>query len=174
MVLSWAAIRGDLVSLLKFLFLSYVQVLTCDISLVCWCTYSCFSPIFVFRLFLSVDPCVFCIVCGGCNESSYAVFFQDYNYFTPWEFFHILLMVFHWSLSDSKSPQVFRTLLCILADLNNAVVWPVSHPYRFIIIYSLRVFHISVSWWFFTGVWVIASLLKSPGLFSEFWPFSFM
>ena len=35
-------------------------------------------------------------------------------------------MVFHWSLSDSKSPQVFQTLLSILADLNNAVVWTVS------------------------------------------------
>ena len=31
-------------------------------------------------------------------------------------------MVFHWSLSDSKSPQVSRTLLSILAVLNNAVV----------------------------------------------------
>ena len=27
-----------------------------------------------------------------------------------------------WSLSDSKSPQVSRTLLSILADLNNAVI----------------------------------------------------
>ena len=35
-------------------------------------------------------------------------------------------MVFLWSLSDSKSPQVSRTFLCILADLNNAVVWMVS------------------------------------------------
>ena len=35
-------------------------------------------------------------------------------------------MVFHWNLSDSKSPQVYRTLLSILADLNNAVVWMVS------------------------------------------------
>ena len=35
-------------------------------------------------------------------------------------------MVFHWSLSDSKSPQVSRTLLSILAALNNAVVWMVS------------------------------------------------
>ena len=40
------------------------------------------------------------------------------------------LMVFHWSLSDSKSPQVSRTLLSILAVLNNAVVWMVStHPH---------------------------------------------
>ena len=35
-------------------------------------------------------------------------------------------MVFHWSLSDSKSPQVSRTLLSILAVLNNVVVWMFS------------------------------------------------
>ena len=32
-------------------------------------------------------------------------------------------MVVHWSLSDIKFPQISRTLLSILADLNNAVVW---------------------------------------------------
>ena len=38
-------------------------------------------------------------------------------------------MIFHWGLSDSKSPQVSRSLLSILADFNNAVVWIVStHP----------------------------------------------
>ena len=31
-------------------------------------------------------------------------------------------MVFHWSLSDSKPPQVSRILLGILADLNNVIV----------------------------------------------------
>ena len=35
-------------------------------------------------------------------------------------------MVSHWSVSDNKSPQIFRTLLSILADLTNAVVWVVS------------------------------------------------
>ena len=35
-------------------------------------------------------------------------------------------MVFHWSLSDSKSPQVSRTRVSILAVLSNAVVWIVS------------------------------------------------
>ena len=35
-------------------------------------------------------------------------------------------MVFHWRLSDTKSPQVSRTLLSILAVLNNVVVWMVS------------------------------------------------
>ena len=36
------------------------------------------------------------------------------------------LMVFHWSLSDSKFPLFFTTLLSILADLNHAIVWVVS------------------------------------------------
>ena len=36
------------------------------------------------------------------------------------------LMLFHWRLSDSKSPQVSRTLLSILVVFNNAVVWMVS------------------------------------------------
>ena len=35
-------------------------------------------------------------------------------------------MVSHWSLSDSKSPQVSRTRLRILDVLSNAVVWIVS------------------------------------------------
>ena len=35
-------------------------------------------------------------------------------------------MVFHWSLSDSKSLQVSRTLLSILAILSNVVLWMVS------------------------------------------------
>ena len=35
-------------------------------------------------------------------------------------------MVSHWSLSDSKSPQVSRLRLRVLAVLSNAVVWIVS------------------------------------------------
>ena len=35
-------------------------------------------------------------------------------------------MAFHWSLSNSKSPQVSRTFLSILANHSNAVVWKVS------------------------------------------------
>ena len=35
-------------------------------------------------------------------------------------------MVFHWSLSDSKSPQVSRTLLISLSVFSNVVVWMVS------------------------------------------------
>ena len=35
-------------------------------------------------------------------------------------------MAFYWSLSDSKSPQISRTLFSILAVFNNAVAWIVS------------------------------------------------
>ena len=35
-------------------------------------------------------------------------------------------MVFHWSLRESKSPQVSRTRLSILAVLSNAVDWIVT------------------------------------------------
>ena len=169
-----------------------------------------------------------------------------YYYLLLESFSHQLtLMVFHGSLSDSKSPQYSRTFLLILAVLNNVVFWTVStrpliskssspfdnpllivtrapvttgmnvtfilhsfsisikvevlNPFHFlsvlisvqpgqqcpqfckisflliIIIISLRVFfYISVSWRSFTEVWVIPSLLKCPGLFSVFWPFSVM
>ena len=36
------------------------------------------------------------------------------------------LMVFHWSWNDVKFPQVSRTILSILADLNNALIKMVS------------------------------------------------
>ena len=42
------------------------------------------------------------------------------SFFTP-----VLADGFHWSLSDSKFPQISRTLPSILAVLNNAVVWMV-------------------------------------------------
>ena len=56
----------------------------------------------------------------------------------------------------------------------NFTLWSAGTAITIIIIYPFRVFHISVSWWFFTGVWVTASLLISPGLSSVFWLFSIM
>ena len=86
------------------------------------------------------------------------------------------LMVFHWSLSDSKSPQGLSS-----APITVCITVPLDYYYYYyywllllliIIIYSFRVFHVSVSWGVFIGVWVTASLLKSPGLLSGFWLFS--
>ena len=52
--------------------------------------------------------------------------YYNYHYYSL-EFSHQRkLMVFYRRLSDSKSPQVFRTILSILAIFNNAVVWMVS------------------------------------------------
>ena len=60
-------------------------------------------------------------------RANYYYYYYYYYYLLPESFSHQRwLMVFHWSLSDSKSPQFLRTLLGILADLNNAVVWMVS------------------------------------------------
>ena len=65
---------------------------------------------------------VICIICIYTWHHLLLIFF-----FLLREFFISAFKdVFHWSLSDSKSPRVFRTLLCILAILNNAVVLMVS------------------------------------------------
>ena len=91
---------------------------------------------------------------------------HSYNrYFHVIQFFHFLskvqvlilfLLSFNfvlWSAGTTKS-TILQTLLFL---------------FIFIMYYLLiRVFHINVSWWSFTGVWVTASLLKSPGLFSVF------
>ena len=49
-------------------------------------------------------------------------------YFTLLGVFHINICWWfsYWGLSDNKSPQVSRTLLSILADLNNTIGWMVS------------------------------------------------
>ena len=54
-------------------------------------------------------------------------YYYYYYYLLLYSFSHrCQLMVFHWSLSDSKSPQVSRTRLSMLAVLSNVVVWIVS------------------------------------------------
>ena len=62
------------------------------------------------------------------SSDYYTFFLYNTSYFTPLRFFshQCKLLVFHWSWNDSKSPQVSRTLLSILADLNNAAVCMVS------------------------------------------------
>ena len=68
---------------------------------------------------------------------------------------------------SSLSPLSLHVLLCCVIIIIIIII-------TIIIIYSFTVFHISVGWWSSTGVWVTASLLKFPRLFSEFWPFSIM
>ena len=59
--------------------------------------------------------------------SAFLYYYYYYYYYSFLSFSHQLeSMVSHGSLSDSKCPQVSRTLLSILADLCYAVVWMVS------------------------------------------------
>ena len=94
------------------------------------------------------------------------------------------LMVFHWSWNDSKSSHYsgWSQLCCSLDGLHLSYYFlDLQSLYQsfgdcikstnfnyYYFCYSFRVFHNSVSWWSFTGVWTTASLLKSPGLFSVF------
>ena len=55
-------------------------------------------------------------------------------------------MIFHWSLSDSNFTQISRTLLSILANLNNAVVWTVSTRPLIFTSYS----HCTYLWWLYS------------------------
>ena len=65
--------------------------------------------------------------CGLPCPSSHVLSHSYHYYYYSLEFSHQRkLMVFHWRVSDSKSPRVSRTLLSILAIFNNAVVWIVS------------------------------------------------
>ena len=94
--------------------------------------------------------------------------------------------IYRFSLQHNRS--LWRCFLLILEEIHYlSLVLPFVATYRsscvrfhlfiiiiIIIIYFFNVFHISVSWWSFTGVWVTASLLVSPGLSSIFWPFSIM
>ena len=64
-----------------------------------------------------------------------------------------------WFLSTAKS-TIWEVLFSLWIKTRSGIIF---------FFYSFKVFHISTSWWFFT-----ASLLKSPGIFLVFWPFSIM
>ena len=62
--------------------------------------------------------------------------------------------------------------------VNTLPTGPISISYRlglFFHYFTLwEFFPTSLSWWFLAGVWATASLLKSPGLISVFWPILIM
>ena len=61
-------------------------------------------------------------------QSHPTAYMHYYDHFTHLIVFHtsVSWWFFHWSLSDSKFPQVAMTLLSCLTDPNNAVVWMAS------------------------------------------------
>ena len=68
-----------------------------------------------------------------------------FYFFFVWDFFILALAdAFPWSLNDSKSSKVSRTLLSILADPNNAVVWMVFTCFSYFQVHPLSV---PILWW---------------------------
>ena len=160
MALFCAAIRKDSISLLRFPFLRHVQVFSCEVPLVCRLKYlySCFASHFCFLIIFAQLILVL----------------------------SVLLLV-----AEIRLPLRFFILSCNRCIDSSTLSWIFASPLPpFLDTYSLstssqrckyypyylvtRALHISVSRWFLTGVWVTASLLKSPGLFLVFWPFSTM
>ena len=104
------------------------------------------------------------------------------------------LVDFYRSLSDNKSSQISRNLLSILADLNVADLSSDFQDLQFffqffrdgfkllllllsssvLLLLLFESFSHQPSWWFLTWARVIASLHKSPGLFSWLWPIIIM
>ena len=91
-------------------------------------------------------------------------------YFTPFDFFA--------PASDGglllESLQISRTLLNILVDLNNAMVWIVSflpliyyHYYYYYYYYTPNFFRTSFSWWFLTGVTANLLNLQDSSQYSD-------
>ena len=66
-----------------------------------------------------------------------------------------------------------KGIVC-LADHLHSVTLPPGQKLVIYLYFKIPENYDSVSWWFTTEVWVTENLLKSPGLFSEFWPISIM
>ena len=113
MVLFCAPIRRDAVFLLRFPFLSHVQVFSCEMSFVI--SIELFSFPFLFSdYFCSVDPRVVCIVFDGCNQSSSALF-------------NVVFESFHQCINGIKSSSSFFSwhiqLLLLLLLLLFLALW---------------------------------------------------
>ena len=108
--------------------------------------------------FCSFDSCVVCIVSSRSNQSSSAFSNVLFKFL-----YRYIDAIFN---AGESSPSFFL-------DTYSLSTSPLGCK-ALSLFYSLRVFHISVSCWSFTEVRVTASLLKSPGLFSVFWPILIM
>ena len=98
---------------------------------------------------------------------------------------NLLDSLIKWLVVSSLPPHSLHLLFCCVLSIL-ALIWlglmalfcaairRDSIIIIIIIIIPLRVFPTNVSLWFSTGVWVIASILKSPGLSSVFCPILIM
>ena len=98
------------------------------------------------------------------GQSRYLSFWQSY-------YDRVLSRVIFWFFWDTlfKIFLSFPLVWCCQLPLS-----PSIPRFPFLRLLLLKVFHTGVSWWSFTVVWITASFLRSPGLFSVFWPISTM
>ena len=98
----------------------YLSFFSLSFRFILWSAGTAKSTILQILFFFFVD---YYGIWSSCQDDNY----YYYYYLLLNSFSHqFYLMVFHWSLSDSKSSQVSRTLLSIVVILCNAVVWMVS------------------------------------------------
>ena len=100
----------------------------------------------------------------------YTISYGSINYTKMFSILIALWFLFSiYCLFSYLSGEIFWSYWNILLCLKNRVhfLHQRIHYHYFTL---LRVFHTKVGWWLFAGVWVTASLLISPGLFSIFWP----
>ena len=142
----------DSVSLLRFLSLSHVQVFLCEISLVC---IKKFSSHFCFLVIILVLFVLFVLTPVGVISLFY-VDFETYYWY--------IVAIFN--AEESSSSFFSWHLLCLSImsgkegfynNNNNNNNNNNDHHYYYYYLLII-VFHISVSWWSFTGIWVTASL----------------
>ena len=82
----------------------------------------------------------------------------------------LILFIYAFSIFSFISTYLIVSAYNIFKYFNSENYYYYYYYYYLLI----RVVHISASWWSSTGVWLTAILLKSPGLFSVFCPFSIM
>ena len=206
MALFCAAIRRDSVSILKFPFLSHVQVLSYEMLFISHLKrpWSCFPSHFCFLVFVILLSIVLSVL-------FLMAVISPLSCFSMWSSSRCMDVSTLSSMLASPLPPSFLGTYCLstsslgcnalcmvisflvllsiclsssLVHLRKGpeyltrgtaqvfILWIRFLLESFVSISSLTVFHISFNWWSFTGVWVRASLLKSPGLFSVFCPFS--
>ena len=191
MALFRTSIRRDTVSLLRFLFLSHIHVFSREMLHISrlkrpFIFYFCLLVITVLLFFqlsvmflvavISLPPCFSMLSSCRCIDASalssrlaipLPPFLDTYSPSTSFLGCNALGMVINflvfWSICLSCSVVHFKNDPEYLTNI-----------LLLSLLFTLWAFHISVSRWFFTGVWVTASLLKFPGLFFVFWPFSTM
>ena len=163
-------------------FITLMRFLLCDLVLYSFLLLMRYSLLFFFHLRMFDGVCFqYSQVFVSFLFSMRSNFFLDLV-----DLFHLSFVVFnfitsmvHFSMQNSIPISLLYILTAIISNsfsfLANRLMSTLHIRWLVLLLLLLiRVFHISVSWWSFTGDWVTASLLKSPGLFSVFWPFSIM